>query len=220
MPRINRISDLTRARPVLGIPFVTIQIQLIRARRPGHALLGFHRIDPCAPATPLLGLGPPAVRTQDAAQAEHPGRDLDVDEGEGGAEEEGACGVRRGDEFGDLVAQGLGVRGLVGLVLGLEEFVEQRDDVPVYVVGPEARGRAGLRVWGQEVRAGGQVFEVLHYHGGFVRAPGRAVPDCRDEAARVDVEQGLRLFVGVDFDVLVGYVFVLERDPDALDERA
>jgi len=41
-----------------------------------------------------------------------------------------------------------------------------------------------------------------------------------DETARVDVEEGLRFLVGVDFDVLVGDLLVLEGYPDALDEGA
>ena len=40
------------------------------------------------------------------------------------------------------------------------------------------------------------------------------------ETARVDVEEGLRFLVGVDFDVLVGDLLVLEGYPDALDEGA
>jgi hypothetical protein len=46
------------------------------------------------------------------------------------------------------------------------------------------------------------------------------VADCRDEAAWINVEEGLRLFVRVYFDVLVWDFLVLERDPDALYERA
>lgn len=42
----------------------------------------------------------------------------------------------------------------------------------------------------------------------------------RDETAGVDVEEGLWFLVGVDFDVLVGDLLVLEGYPDALDEGA
>ena len=41
-----------------------------------------------------------------------------------------------------------------------------------------------------------------------------------DETARVDVEEGLRFLVRIDFDVLVGDLLVLEGYPDALDEGA
>ena len=41
-----------------------------------------------------------------------------------------------------------------------------------------------------------------------------------NEAARIDVKERLRLLVGIYFDILVGYLFVLERDPYALHERA
>jgi hypothetical protein len=43
---------------------------------------------------------------------------------------------------------------------------------------------------------------------------------CGDKAAWVNVEEGLGLFVRVDFNVLVGYTFVFERDPYTLDEWA
>lgn len=38
------------------------------------------------------------------------------------------------------------------------------------------------------------------------------------ETARVDIEEGLGLLVGIDFDVLVRDLLVFEGDPDALDE--
>jgi hypothetical protein len=46
------------------------------------------------------------------------------------------------------------------------------------------------------------------------------VADGGNEAAGVDVEEGLRLFVGVDLDVLVGDLLVFEGYPYALDEGA
>jgi hypothetical protein len=39
-----------------------------------------------------------------------------------------------------------------------------------------------------------------------------------DEPSRVEIQQGLRLVVGVDFNVLVLDAFFFEGDPDALDE--
>lgn len=44
--------------------------------------------------------------------------------------------------------------------------------------------------------------------------------DSGNKAARVNVEQGLGFLVGVDFNVLVADLLVLERNPDALDEGA
>lgn len=92
------------------------------------------------------------------------------------------------DEFCDLGGEVGGVGVLVGGGLGLEEFVEEGDDVAVDVVGPEAACRSGLGVEGEEGGAGGEVFEVFHYHAGFVCGPRGAVADGGDEAARVDVE--------------------------------
>ena len=109
---------------------------------------------------------------------------------------------------------------LVVLVLRLEELVEQRNHVAVDVVGPEAASCPGLRVRGKEVRAGVDVFQVLHDDGGLVGAPCWAVAEGGNEAARIDVKERLRLLVGIYFDILVGYLFVLERDPYALHERA
>jgi len=89
----------------------------------------------------------------------------------------------------------------------------------VDVVRPQALGCAGLGVGGEQRGTGAQVLEIFEYDCGFVRRPRWAVTQGGDEAARVDVEEGLGLLVGVDFDVLIGEPFVLERDPDALDER-
>jgi len=44
--------------------------------------------------------------------------------------------------------------------------------------------------------------------------------DCWDQAARVDLEEGLWLLVWIDFDVLIGYSFELEGYPHSLDEWA
>ena len=64
-----------------------------------------------------------------------------------------------------------------------------------------------------------QIFEVLHQHRAFIRAP-IAVAESGHEAARVDVEEEFGLAVDVDFDVLVVEAFVFEGDPDAVDEGA
>jgi hypothetical protein len=53
-----------------------------------------------------------------------------------------------------------------------------------------------------------------------VGGPCRAVAESWHETAGVNVEKGLGLLVGIDFDVLVRDLFVFERDPDALDEWA
>jgi hypothetical protein len=46
------------------------------------------------------------------------------------------------------------------------------------------------------------------------------VADGGDEAARIDVKEGLGFLVGVDLDVLVGDGLVFEGNPDALDKGA
>lgn len=168
-PRINRIRNLARPRPILRIPLITITVQLIPTRRHPHTPRPLNRIHPPPPATPRLGLRPPAVRPQHAAQPQHPGPKVHVYEGDVWAEEEGARGVCGVDEGGDLGGQGFGVRDLVRRVLGLEQLVEEGDDVSVYVVGPEARCSARLGVGREERGARGQVLEVLEYDCGFVR---------------------------------------------------
>jgi len=109
---------------------------------------------------------------------------------------------------------------LVTGVLSLKQLVEPGDDVTVDVIGPKARCRTVLSGGGKQHGAGVEVFEVLHYDGGFVGRPCWTVAEGGDETAGVHVEKGLGLFVGVDFDVLVGDLLVLEGDPDALDEGA
>ena len=47
-------------------------------------------------------IGPAAVRLEDFAHADKPGCELDVYEGDGGAEEERAGGVGGGDEGGEV----------------------------------------------------------------------------------------------------------------------
>lgn len=55
-----------------------------------------------------------------------------------------------------------------------------------------------------------QIFKILHDHSGFVRRPRRAVPDCRNKTTWVDVEEALRFLVRIDFDILIGYLLVLQ----------
>lgn len=105
-------------------------------------------------------------------------------------------------------------------VLCLEELVEERDNVSVYVVGPEAACCACLGIAGQQRGSCVQVFEVLHDDAGVVGRPCRPMAQSRHQTPWIDVEKGLRFSVGVDFDVLVGDALVLERYPGALDEGA
>lgn len=87
-----------------------------------------HGLYPRRPPTPLLGQRPPAVRRQDFPHADDPGSELDVDEGELRAEEEGTGGVGGVDEFGDFRLQVGGVFELFGDLLGLEVGVEDGVD--------------------------------------------------------------------------------------------
>ena len=64
-----------------------------------------------------------------------------------------------------------------------------------------------------------EIFEIFHQHRAFIRAP-IAVAERGHEAAGVDVEKEFGLAVDVDFDVLVVEAFVLEGDPDTVDEGA
>jgi len=114
-----------------GISFVAIQIQLIPTRRRLHPFIPLNRIHPCCPASAGLWIRPATVRLQHASHADYPRRHLDVDEGDVGAEEEGAGGVCRVDEFRYLEFQVFcGVDLFLG-VLRLEVLVEYGDDVAV-----------------------------------------------------------------------------------------
>lgn len=75
------------------VSLVTIQIQLIRTHGRLYALMPLNRIHQLAPAAARLGLRPPAIRLQDAVEADDPRCELDVDVGDVTAEEEGPDGV-------------------------------------------------------------------------------------------------------------------------------
>lgn len=115
-PRIDRIRHLTSIRPILRIPLITIHIQPILARRRLHRLLCLNCLHPLLPSATFLWLWPASVRPKDALEPQYPRRHLDVDEGEGGAEEEGAGRVGCGDELGELVFE---VGGFLDLGVGL-----------------------------------------------------------------------------------------------------
>lgn len=123
-PHISSIS-------LTGISLIAIQIQLIPARRRLHPLIPLNGIHPACPARARLWIGPATVRFQHASHANDPRRHLDVDEGDGGAQEEGARGVGRVDEFGDLEFQVFGGVDLLLGVLRLEVLVEYGDDVAI-----------------------------------------------------------------------------------------
>lgn len=74
-----------------------------------------------------------------------------------------------------------------------------------------------FRVFRQQSFTLVEVLEVFHQDGRFVAAP-FTVAKGWDETARVDVEEEFGLAVDVYFYVLVLQAFVLERDPDAVDE--
>jgi hypothetical protein len=134
LPRVDRISQLTGPRPVFRIPLVAVQIQLVRARGRLHTRLIIDSINPRLPSTSFLGLGPASVRTQHASQPQHPRRDLYVNKRDLRTEEERAGLVGCRDEFVDLIAELLGVRDLVVLILCLQELVEHGDHVAIDVV--------------------------------------------------------------------------------------
>lgn len=104
-PRVYRIRQLASVRSIFRIPLVAIHIQPVLARGRLDRLLGLNCLHPLLPSASLLWLRPSSVGTEDALQAQHPGRDLHVDEGEGRAEEEWAFGGGGGDELGELVFQ-------------------------------------------------------------------------------------------------------------------
>lgn len=123
-PHISSIS-------LTGISLIAIQIQLIPTRRRLDPLIPLNGIHPACPARTGFWIGPATVRLQHASQANHPWSHLDVDEGDSGAEEEGAGRVGRVDEFGDLEFQVFGGVDLLLGVLRLEVLVEYGDDVAV-----------------------------------------------------------------------------------------
>ena len=121
-----------------SISLIAIQIQLIPTRRRLDPLIPFNSVHPASPARARLRVGPATIRFQHALHADDPRRHLDVDEGDGGAEEEGAGGVGRVDEFGDLEFEVFGGVDLLLGVLRLEVLVEYGDDVAVDLGGGES----------------------------------------------------------------------------------
>ena len=114
-----------------SISLITIQIQLLVGRRRPDRLVVLDRLQPGPPATAELRVRPAAVGLQDAREAEHPGGELHVDEGDVRAEEEGPVRVRGVDDLGDFRLQLFGVLDLLVELLGLQVAVEGRDDVAV-----------------------------------------------------------------------------------------
>jgi hypothetical protein len=135
-------------------------------------LIVLHGVQPLLPPTAWRWVRPRTVRFQNAIEANHPWRELDVDVGHFRPEEEGP--VRREssggvDEFFYFGLELLRVFGLFGDVLGLEELVEGGDDLTIdlswfskscilqqtrdtHVIRPEAACRSELRVVGWKER--------------------------------------------------------------------
>lgn len=149
--RIHCISHLARIRPIFcrqssvlfafkshiscisltSISLIAIQIKIIPTRRRLDPLIRLNSIHPSCPARPRLRIRPATIRLQHASHANHPRCHLNIDKGDGGAEEEGAGGVGRLKEFGDLEFEVFGGVDLLLGVLRLEVLVEYGDDVAV-----------------------------------------------------------------------------------------
>lgn len=139
-------------------------------------------------------------------------------------EEEGAVGVHLPRELLELVAElptGFLQPSFVGHRLELEEAMEGGDDPAGAEVGPDAGPRAVIRVPGKQARAvvGVGVLQELADDGALEQRL-VVVLQSRDQAARVELQQRVRLVVGIDLDVLVGNLLLLQDGPCPLDEWA
>ena len=88
------------------------------------------------------------------------------------------------------------------------------------IVSPQPRVGASLNLVGRRQEAGGKLLEIFEDDGALVQGPRRTVADGGHEPCGTDLEELLWLAVRVGLDVLVRDSLGLERDPDALDERA
>lgn len=95
------------------------------------------------------------------------------------------------------------------------------DDAAGHVVDPDALAGLLIRVLGVQLRAVVRIglLEEVDDDGRLVERLA-VVLERRHQAARVELEQRLRLVVRVDLDVLEGDPLLLENHPDALDEGA
>ena len=134
---IDRLCQLARIRPILGIPLITIQIQAIITRRRLDVRILFNSSHPLLPSAARLWVGPCAVRLQDFCKPDHPRGHLHINKRHVVTQEEGTVCVGSVDESGDVVREDLGVGGLLQCVLRLKVVVKRGDDVAVDVVGPE-----------------------------------------------------------------------------------
>jgi len=101
-----------------------------------NSLVALDCFHPSSPSAARLWVRPGAVVLQDSGTSEHPGCHLDVNVGHLGPEKERTLLVTGVDEFGDLCLELLCVFDLLLEFLGLEERVEGRDNVAVYMVSP------------------------------------------------------------------------------------
>ena len=105
----------------------------------------------------------------------------------------------------------------------LQEAVEGRDDARRDVVDPDLHPRPLVTVGREEARRlRGLPVQELADDVGFVERLGGAVGlgagEGRDQAARVEGEEGGFFVVRIDFDVLVRDPLLFEGEPGALDE--
>ena len=107
------------------------------------------------------------------------------------------------------------------LRLKLQEPVKRRHDPAPEEIDPDAHARALIQVAREQALAVVWVgfFEELENHVAFEERLA-VVLEGRDEPARIQLQEGLGLVVGVYFDVLVGDLLFFEDGPDALDEGA
>lgn len=88
---------------------------------------------PGGPTSPRLGVRPTTVRFQYSTQSENPWSDLDVDKRDGRSKEEWAVGMSGVDQLLEFVFELLSVGDLLLRVLFLEDTIEARYDVTVYL---------------------------------------------------------------------------------------
>lgn len=135
---IDGICELGGIRSILCISFIAINVEVIGTGCGLDMLVVFDSINPHCPPAARSWCWPISVDTQDTAQSDHPGSELNVDIREMWSKEERSVHIAGCYDLGNLVLQFLGTFSLLGDFLCLKVSVECWNDLAVdlYVFRP------------------------------------------------------------------------------------
>ena len=222
-------------RPILRIPRINRQVVLLLRHRLPDTLPPLHRLDPHAPPLPdalilaslplLRNPQPTVLKMVKDPQPDRPRRECNIRYRELRAHPVRPPRIRLLDPRLQMPKHFL--PGFVQTVRAggrvLQEAVEGRDDARRDVVDPDLHARPLVPVGRVEARGlrGLPVQELaddVRFVEGLGGAVGLGAGEGRDQAARVEGQEGGFFVVRIDFDVLVRDLLLFEGEPGALDE--